>query len=283
MDWTLQPTLAGVALAATAVAGGAPLFSEGLRTLRLRRALAHLAERPLRELPEGFTHVRGKVALEGPLFAPLSNRPCAGFALEVGTAERGRVAIITERRSFRVVSEGVSARVSPDAGRWRLAAGTARLITADEALSERLTALLARSPEATWLRRSGQSLAVVERVLGAGAECHVVGTVHAVRPLVVEAEAEVARTGTDDVGTTVTRTVDLAGGARQSIASEPDLWIDEGGSLEFLSVSDMPPGALTSGLPRWKLIGLWLGPLLSLTGLLYLANAADRLRPLSAF
>ena len=282
MDWTLQPTLAGVALAATAVAGGAPLFSEGLRTLRLRRAFARLEERPLRELPEGFVHVRGKVALESPLFAPLSGRPCAGFALEVGTAERGRVAILTERRPFRLVGDGVVARVSGEDGHWRLAAGTSRLIVADEAISERLTALLARSPEAAWLRSTGQSLAVVERVLGAGAECHVVGTAHAVRPLTAAAEVGLARTGTDDVAEpAVTRTVDLLGGSRP--AFEPDLWIDDGGSLEFLTVSDMPPGALGVPQPAWKLTGLWLGPLLSLTGLLYLADAADRLKSATLF
>jgi hypothetical protein len=281
MDWS-QPTLAGVAMAATAVAGGAPLFSEGLRVLRLRRSLSRLSERSLRDLPDGFTHVKGRVALESPMFAPLSGKPCAGFLLEVGTAERGRVAVIAERRSFRLVSEGVVARIAGDRGHWQLGPGTARLITHDEAMSERMTQLIERSPEAAWLRRSGSALAVIERVLAAGAECHVVGSAHVARPLAVAIETEQLRTGTDDAPV-VTRTVDLLGGSRAAIAVEPDLWIDEGGSLEYLHVSDTGPARLAELQPAWKLIGLGLGPILSLTGLLYLANAADRLRSIAPF
>lgn len=271
-------------MAATAVAGGAPLFSEGLRVLRLRHSLSRLPVRALRELPDGFVHVTGRVALESPLFAPLSAKPCAGFLLEVGTAERGRVTMIAERRSFRLVSEGVVARVAGDRGHWQLAPATARLITSDEALSERMTHLLERSPEAMWLRRSGASLAVVERVLPAGAECHVVGSARVAHPAQVAVEIGALRTGTDDAPVArVTRTVDLLGGSRAALATEPDLWIDEGGSLEYLYVSDAAPGSLAEAQPAWKLIGLGLGPILSLTGLLYLANAADRLRSIAPF
>jgi hypothetical protein len=283
MDWT-QPTLTGVAMAATAVAGGAPLFSEGLRVLRLRRSLSRLPGRALRELPDGFVHVSGRVALESPMFAPLSGRPCAGFVLEVGTAERGRVAMIAERRSFRLVSEGVVARVAGERGHWQLAPATARLITHGEALSERMTHLLERSPEAMWLRSSGAALAVVERVLPAGAECHVVGSAHVSRTVEAAAGIEVLRTGTDDQPVTaVTRTLDLLGGSRVAAATEPDLWIDEGGSLEYLYISDKAPHRLAEAQPGWKLIGLGLGPILSLTGLLYLANAAERLRSIAPF
>lgn len=283
MDWT-HPTLTGVAMAATAVAGGAPLFSEGLRVLRLRRSLSRLPDRPLRDLPEGFVHVSGRVALESPLFAPLSGKPCAGFLLEVGTAEHGRVTVIAERRPFRLVSEGVVARVAGDHGHWQLAPGTARLVTADEALSERMAHLIARSPEAQWLRKSGSSLALVERVLAAGTECHVVGSAHVARPAEAATEIVALRTGTDDAPVPgVARTVDLLGGARAGLATEPDLWIDEGGSLEYLHVSDAAPGRLADAQPRWKLVGLGLGPILSLTGLLYLANAADRLRSIAPF
>jgi hypothetical protein len=99
------------------------------------------------------------------------------------------------------------------------------------------------------------------------------------------AEAAAVRTGTDDlpVDRGVTRTVDLLGGSRAALAVEPDLSIDEGGSLEYLYVSDSAPGALDRAQPAWKLIGLGLGPILSLTGLLYLANAADRLRSIAPF
>jgi len=281
MDWSVEPTYTGVAFAAAAVAGGAPLFAAGLRAWRLRSGLRRLTTRPLRELPLGLVHVRGRVALEGPLFAPLSGDPCAGFVLDIGAAGEGRLTSIAERRPFRILSEGVTAHVAGDLASLKLRPGIAREIAPDEPLTERLTALLARSPEATWLRRSGRPIALVERVLSAGAECHVVGFAHARRPVVAEEEVEIEmqRTGTDDVPVhRVAIALDLLGGAHA--LAEPDLWLDDGGTLEFLVVGDRDPGDLLRSAPAWKTIFIGLGPLLTLGGLLYLANAAERFHTL---
>jgi hypothetical protein len=279
MDWSLEPTYTGVAFAAAAVAGGAPLFAAGLRAWRLRRGLARLRTRSLRELPTGLVHVRGRVALEGPLFAPLSGDPCAGFVLDVGAAGEGRLTSIAERRPFRIVSEGVTARVAGDRATLRLRPGIAREIAPGEPLTERLATLIARSPEAQWLRQSGRSIALVERVLSAGAECHVVGFAHARRSVAVEEEVEMLRTGTDDAPVArVAIALDLLGGAHA--LAEPDLWVDEGDTLEFLVVGDRDPGDLLRSAPAWKAMLIPFGPLLTLGGLLYLANAAERFHTL---
>ena len=45
MDFSLEPTVAGAAFAALAVAGGGPIFSAGLRALRLSQRVARLAEK----------------------------------------------------------------------------------------------------------------------------------------------------------------------------------------------------------------------------------------------
>jgi len=78
----ILPHPATFALAAALIAGGAPLFSSGLRALRLRRELgrARAATDPAQP---GYVALSGRVALESPLFSPLSARPCAGFRLEV--------------------------------------------------------------------------------------------------------------------------------------------------------------------------------------------------------
>src|SRR2546428_132498 len=85
MDLTrfVHPNAVSLALAAGAVVAGAPLFSEGLRAFRLRRYLRRVCEHALADAPPGFVHVRGTVALESPLFSPLSALPCAGYRLEV--------------------------------------------------------------------------------------------------------------------------------------------------------------------------------------------------------
>ena len=80
---SIPVTAVGILLAGGLVVAGAPLFAMGRRALVLRRVLGSLAERPLGRDLSGWVHVRGRVALLSPLFAPLSGRPCAGFKLEV--------------------------------------------------------------------------------------------------------------------------------------------------------------------------------------------------------
>jgi hypothetical protein len=265
----LTPSVAGAIAAAAAVAGGAPLFSEGLRALRIARLAVGLTERPLADRPTGFTGLSGQVALDSPLFSPLTHQPCAGFRLSVASHERGQIAAIEERRPFRIVAGDVSARIAGPVAHWRLSAGTRREIRADESLSAHLAALIERSAEASWLRRSGATLVFTEHLLAGGATAHVVGHVRQARPY--EATERVwARTGTDDAVGAVTVSVR---------SDEPDLWIDEGGSLECLIVSDHPVHEVRLRHTRVRMLGLVIGPLLSLAGLLVLARLAERWMP----
>ena len=268
-----SPTPAGCVLAAAFVVAGAPLFSAGLRAHRLRRHLLRLAERPLAEVPTGFVQVRGRVALDGPLVGPLSGRPCAGFVLEVRRGETV-VAAIPERRMFRLVSGEATARVMGGEGSWTLATTAEREIRPGDALTENLTALVARAPEVGLLRGTGTTLTLVERSLAVGQECFVIGQAHHARPFELPQAVELGRTGTDAAS--------VATGAR-SLPREPDLWIGSGGHLEFLRISDRALDPRALAMPAWSLFGLGLGPLLSLAGLLYLAHAADRLRAAGRF
>src|SRR5258706_431844 len=151
------PTPAGCILAAAFVVAGAPLFSAGLRAHRLRRQLLHLEERPLADAPTGFVQLHGRVALDGPLVGPLSGRPCAGYVLEVRRGE-AVVATIPERRMFRLVAGDTTARIMGGEGSWNLAVTTEREIAPGTALTENLTALVARAPEVGLLRNSAITL-----------------------------------------------------------------------------------------------------------------------------
>jgi len=308
MDILVQPTLAGAAFAALAVAGGAPLFSDGLRTLRLRRQFQGLSEYPLAEEPVGFVHTRGRVLLDSPLFSPLTAKPCAGFSLEILGGSTARATVVEERRSFRIVSGPTSARVMASSARWVVAETGRREIEPDEPLSENLEALLRRSAEFAVLRQRRVPVVLVERALFSGAESHIVGYVRQARPYELSPEMELVRTGTGDIVQMV------SGSADESIDFEPegyepapepadgiprrtrgplgierrspgrpfpgevDLWVDGGGLLDFVLVSDAPPVREHLVVSRWRTLGLLLGPALSLSGLLYLAHAADQLR-----
>lgn len=307
MELTLEPTVSGAALAALAVAGGAPWFSDGLRALRLRRHLKRLNESRLEDSPTGFIHTRGSVVLDGPLFSPLSSRPCAGFRLEVHGPGARTAAVIERRRSFRIVAGAISARVMAPQASWRLTETARREMASGEGLTENMAALLEDCPEAVWLRRQDRPLVLVEHALFAGSECHVVGQARVARPHEMAVEIEAVRTGTDDAevraaggsaakpnaaaGATVRgaganaeppRTRGPFGVERRSpgrqFPGEADLWIDGGGHIDFVLVSDRPPIPAAIALPAWRTIGVLLGPALSLAALLYLAHAADQLR-----
>ena len=181
MDILFHPTPAGAALAAFAVAGGAPLFGEGLRVLRLRRALAGLKPTDIADAPIGVAYLSGRVALEGPLFGPISGKPCAGFKLEVRGAGGATVNDIEVKRNFRIVDGDRSAQVHGAAGVWEIATSASRTFAAAQPFSENLTHLLAECPEALWLRRQGIAITLVEHALLAGATCHVIGTARQTR------------------------------------------------------------------------------------------------------
>jgi hypothetical protein len=267
----LEPTPAGSALAAALVVAGAPIFGAGLRALRLRRCFGALAERGLANEPTGLVRVRGRVALESPLVGPLSGKACAGFQLEVRGPRGAAIATVEDLREFRLVSGPASARVRViEDATWDLAPGETRTLAPGDRVSENLTALLAHSAEATWLRRCGVTLTLVERALLAGQECHVIGSARRARPYEAASEAVLARTGTDDAP--------VAAARAHAVAAEPELWIEAEGHLEYLRISDQEPDPRRLLPPWWRTLGVALGPMLGLSGLLYLANAADHLR-----
>jgi hypothetical protein len=270
----LEPTFGGATLAVVAVAAGAPLFNDGYRALRLRRAFARLQERPLTDLPTGIVHVRGRVGLDSPLFSPLSGKPCAGFRIEAASRDFGVRGVVEERRPFRLVAGEVAAMVLAGRGSWELAPTATREWSAGEALSENVTALLERIPEWDWMRRHAPRVTLVERALVAGSEVHVVAYGRHAEPFEMIVEAELLATGTDGA-------VSYTGpAARRAAAHRPDLWLGPGEQLDFLLVSDEVPTGLERRLPAWRLMNLFTGPLVSLSGLAYLAYAVDRLRTL---
>lgn len=266
----LQPTVAGLAAAATLVIAGAPLFSDGVRSLRLARAFRALRRTRVADAPGGLCHLQGQVALESPMFSPLSGAACAGFRLEV-RGPGGRVARPIERfRPFRLTDSGAAARVDPTGARCLLSSGSQRELKPGDAPSQNLAALLDHAPEVAWLRRAGSPLTLIERVLAAGAEVHVVGSLRRSRITELEVETPLARTGTDDAAP-----AGVAAGA-----PEPECWVDSGDHLNFLLVSDREPDAAQFRVSPLRVAGAFVGPALSLAGLLFLAEAADRLRAL---
>lgn len=276
MDLTLftHPTAGGLAGAVGAVVAGAPLFSDGLRALRLRRRLRRLAGASAPAEAGGFRHLEGTVALESPLFAPLSARPCAAFRLEVRAEGAPLARTVGDERPFRAVTRDGVAHVEADGVRWALPRTAECEIAADQALSGTLARLLERAPEARLWRRAGGKLRLVERALVAGSACHVVGHARRVRAGEAPAAVTLLRTGTDDVADAVTF-APVEGG--------PALWVGPDGLVDFTFVSDREPVAADLAAPRWRELGLMAGPLLSLFGLLYLAAAADALRALGRF
>jgi hypothetical protein len=273
--FAISPSPAGLVLAAVAVALGAPLFSDGLRALRLRRHLSGLKVEPLTPSTNGFAHACGTVALESPLFSPLAGAPCAGFVLEItgeGTSVRRTIEV---RRNFRIVDGNVVARVPGAMGRWDLEPTVTRRYAPGEALSENLSALVARIPEVEWLRRGGVAIEIRERALRAGQVCHVVGVARSAESLAYAEEIQLSRTGTDDVVMTA-----VAAGASvgRAAGSEPALAFHPGEHLDFLLVTDHEPAPERLRLSPMRVAGVVAGPALSMIGLFYLAAVADLLR-----
>ena len=286
MDPALQilPTPAGLALAAVAVALGAPLFSDGLRALRLRRQLAALKDAPLTNSADGFGHSRGVVALESPMFSPLSRQPCAGFRLEIAAEGRSVRRHLEVRRPFRLVDNGLSALVPANAGRWVCGETATRRIEAADGLSENLKSLLGRLPEVVWMRRAGIAFTLTEHALLAGAECHVVGTVRSAASLAYVGALELERTGTDDSVVTISAEEERPPYGRRASDSAlaapgaPTLAYSSGENLDFFLVTDRAPHPELLRVSMLRVFGVVLGPILSLAGILYLAAVADALR-----
>lgn len=254
-----------IAAIACVVAGG-PWFADGLRALRLRRSLSGLREQALGPACRGLVQVRGTVAIESPLFSPLSARPCAGYVLEAGAPGAPLESLVRDLRAFRIAGPEGSAHVDAALGDWRLSVTSERVLQSGESPSTHVAALLEASPEMRWLRERGQPIRLVERALDAGAEACVVG--HARRTgTVLTARTLALRTGTDDA-------------VVESVEAEEAASLEIGGpeAGDLLVVSDTPAEASSFSPPAWRLAGTLLGPALALAGLLYLAHAVDAAR-----
>jgi len=276
MDLTalLHPTAGGLALAVAAVVAGAPLFSAGLRALRLRRSFEELAESPVDDTLTGFVHVSGTAVLSSPLFAPLTAAPCAGFLLEVHSLRGRSVKTVEVQRGFRVGGPAGWAHVTPAGGTWQLGVTAEREVAASDPLPASLESLVAQAPGALWWRRAGGTLRLVERALPAGAYCHVVGFARRAHALESAPELEVLRTGTGPIHEAV---------AAPASAPPAEVTLGPGDYVDFMLVTDRAPAPGALAVPAWRALGVLVGPALSLTGLLYLAAAAERLRELGGF
>jgi hypothetical protein len=264
------PHPATFALAAAAVVGGAPMFAAGLKSWRLRRERGRRSARADEGGAFDGDHVAlaGRVALESPLFSPLTSRPCAGFRLEVrgpGAALTGDVAVA---RAFSLVHDGGIAHVAGEQGTWRIGVTDQRVIEAHEPLSANLEALLSAKPEALWWRRAGGRLELIEHALFADATVHVVGQAVATR-IAHEQEAAWLATGTDDALAYATPV------ESEEITIGPS-------PLEPLLISDLAPAAAPVE-PWYYTLGLVAGPLLTLGGLWLLMHATDQLRSAGSF
>ena len=267
-------------LATAAVVAGAPLFAAGRRAFALRRALAGRRAVPLDAHASGLVTVRGRVVLEGPMFAPLSGTPCAGWTLEVAGDHMRVGDQLRELRQFRLAGEQASARVVTDRARWDGPVTCERSVAPGEVLPERLTALLEPSAEVRWLRDQAVPLRITERVLEVGAEVYVTGMARAATPAGMAASpqdaqvyamvdsVELAATGTDGMAWST------AGPGAVTHVSEPELWIEPDEPLEQVLVSRHEPAHAALAPPLWKLTLMLLGPALTLAGLLYLARVA---------
>ena len=272
----------GLLCAAAAVAAGAPIFARGLRALKLRQHLEDLRSAAIADAPEGMVHLRGKVALEHPLRAPISGVPCAGFRLEARVLDSASFERVDEVRRFSIEQGAYTARIVEDPASWEVQVTGQREVREGDALSQQLTALLKRMPEPAWARSAGATLQLVERALITGSECHVVGFVrHAPMTAAVEVPAEAVteavwlRTGTDGEFWSTSAS---SGNGSATSEPAPALWVGRGEHLEFLLVSDQAPEARHLAPPLWQTFGTFIGPVLSLSGLLVLARALDVMR-----
>lgn len=268
---SLPVTPGGVLAAAACAVAGAPLFARGLRAFRLGRRIDALREKPLADDAGGLVRVRGRVALESPLFAPLSGTPCAGFQLEVRGANSKVGDVIRDQRAFRLQAGEASALVPQADCDWHTPVTAERELGPSEVVSERLASLLDSSNEIRWLRERGVALQVIERALEAGRVVSVVGVATHERIAAGLEEAELAATGTD-------------GGAFQGSRMLPGAAIDTyqlqlrtDDTFQRVQVFADPPEQALARPSRWEAAWLALGPTLTLLALLYLARAAEPL------
>lgn len=257
-------TPAGMLAAAACVVAGGPLFASGLRALRQRRLLAGLSPALAGPGTNGLVQLVGTVALESPLFSPLSQRPCAGYELVVRATDTNMSGRVGQRRGFRLVSGECDAFVEDSRGAWVLPVTAERAVAAGEQISANMAALLDQDETLRWLRVRRAPLHIVERSLAAGARVEVIGVARSNAPALPYV-ARLEATGTDGA----------AFADPPEPADRPRLHVTGHEALDLHVVADGSASALRFAPSGWRMIGAALGPLLSLTGLLYLAHAAE--------
>jgi hypothetical protein len=248
------------------VVGGGPLFAEGLRA----RASALLALPVLAEpRTNGFCAWSARSRREPA--SPLSQRPCAGYQLEVRVSDgsvRGRVG---QQRGFRLVSGECDAFVEEAGSEWVMPVTAERKVAAGEKVSANMAALLDRDANLRWLRARRVPAHIVERSIEAGANVEVIGCARSVETeaSLAEAVAEaemLAATGTDGAAFAV---------ATPPRADRPSLRLASAEPLVLHVVADGSVSPMRFAPSRWRVAGALAGPILSLAGLLYLAHAAE--------
>ena len=270
LSFSLPVTPGGVLAAVACVVAGAPLFACGLRAYRMRTSFGELTERPLSADATGLVRARGRVALDGPLFAPLSGTPCAGFQLEVRGQGSSVGGVVRDWRAFRLESGGTSAYVPAEHAEWHAPVTAQRDLAAGVEVPERLSALLDSCNEVRWLRQRGVALHVVERALESGRVVSVVGVLHNSRVATEEYIEQLAATGTDGPFTAPR----MLPGPEYG---DHEMQLDPDDALENVLVFADPPEAPMPRLSRWNEALLAVGPMLSIAGLLYLGRAAEPL------
>lgn len=245
------------ALASLGVVGGCLLAHHGLRALRTVTAWRSIRPGALVPQAAGPVAARGRVALEGPLFAPLSGRPCAGFELEVVGQSVRLGHTVRQSRPFRLVNADVAARVVDDRMVLRTSVTAERVLQPGEAMPAGLQWLEDASVEMRWLRDRAMPLRLTERalfvdhevvVLASARASNVVGSIQPVRE---EAIARAA-TGTDGRA--------WSGAAERAVAShEPALWLEPCASDAALEIVDATHPAPMPQASHWRTAMLPLG------------------------
>lgn len=266
----LPSVLESLVLAALGVAAGAWLVRDGARALRHTTAWRGVTPSALAADAAGLVAAQGRVALEGPVFAPLSGRPCAGFVLEVAGQGLRVGHTVRQTRPFRLVNGTTAARVVDDRVRLRTAVTAERIVQPGEALPAGLQWLEDASAELRWLRDRDRPLHLVERALLVDHEVVVLGRA---RPSVVVgtiAPAHEAHELRVIVGTGTDGRAFDATTVRAVATREPSLWLEPGIDGAALDVVEASPEVRAPALGVRQAVLLPLGVtmlLLSLVGL----------------
>lgn len=263
-EFYVPVSTAGMLLAAACVVAGGPLFASGLSALRRRRMLAGIAPALAEPGSHGLVQLVGTVALESPLFSPLSMKPCAGYLLDVHATDMPMGGRVGQRRGFKLVSGACDAFVEDSRGEWAMPVTAERTVAAGEQVSANMAALLDQDETLRWLRERRAPMHIVERSLEAGARVEVIGNARSVEDAAAAERVLLAATGTD--GGTV---------AVAEPAERPRLRVTGADPLELHVVADGSPSPLRFAPSRWLVLGTLAGPLLTLAGLVYLARAAQ--------